>query len=84
MEQGDISETEMSQTKAMISNHLRELQDSAFEMISFDFNAILSGKERTVTELIDAIDQVDIPAIQEVAKQVKLDTIYFLRDQKGE
>ncbi|NEW05610.1 insulinase family protein [Paenibacillus sp. SYP-B3998] len=84
MEQGQISDTEMSQTRAMISNQLRELQDSAFELISFDFNAILSGKERTVTDLIASVEQIEVSAIAEVAKRVQLDTIYFLRDQKGE
>ncbi|MFC5448404.1 EF-P 5-aminopentanol modification-associated protein YfmF [Paenibacillus aestuarii] len=84
MEQGQISETEMNQTRAMISNQLRELQDSAFELISFDFNAILSGKERTVSGLIEAVNQVDAKTIAEAAKRVQLDTIYFLRDQKGE
>ncbi|MEC0231503.1 EF-P 5-aminopentanol modification-associated protein YfmF [Paenibacillus alba] len=84
MEQGDINEIELSQTRAMISNQLREIQDSAFELISFDFNAILSGKERTVPGLIEAVEQVDVAAIAEAAKRVQLDTIYFLRDQKGE
>ncbi|UKS29826.1 insulinase family protein [Paenibacillus sp. HWE-109] len=84
MEQGEINDIEMSQTKAMISNQLREIQDSAFELISFDFNAILSGKERSVSGLIEAVEQVDVPAIAEAAKRVQLDTIYFLRDQKGE
>ncbi|MGG1516779.1 pitrilysin family protein [Paenibacillus oryzisoli] len=84
MEDGDITDIEWGQTRAMISNQLREIQDSAFEMISFDFNAILSGKERTVPGLIEAIEKVDIPAIAEAAKRVQLDTIYFLRDQKGE
>ncbi|MEW9697657.1 M16 family metallopeptidase [Paenibacillus sp. SI8] len=84
MEQGEINETEMSQTRAMISNQLRELQDSAFELISFDFNAILSGKERSVAGLIEGVEQVDVATIAEAAKRVQLDTIYFLRDQKGE
>ncbi|MNR30502.1 hypothetical protein D3C85_1479630 [compost metagenome] len=84
LEQGEITDIEWSQTRAMISNQLREIQDSAFELISFDFNAILSGKERTADGLIAAVEQVDIPAIAEVAKRVQLDTIYFLRDQKGE
>ncbi|NOU93366.1 insulinase family protein [Paenibacillus sp. LMG 31456] len=79
----DISETEMQQTKAMITGHLRELQDSAFEIISFDFNNVLSGVERTVPALIEDVLSVDKAQIQEVAKQVKLDTIYFLRDRKG-
>ncbi len=81
---GDITDLEMSQTKAMIANQLRELQDSAFEIISLDFNSILSGRERTVQGLIEAIQQVDRAAIQQVAEQTKLDTIYFLRDRKGE
>ncbi|SDM99882.1 Predicted Zn-dependent peptidase [Paenibacillus sp. yr247] len=84
MEQGEINDIELSQTRAMIANQLREIQDSAFELISFDFNTILSGKERTVSSLIESVEQVDIPAIAEAAKRVQLDTIYFLRDQKGE
>jgi len=82
--QGEISETELSQTKAMIANQLREMQDSAFELISFDFNAILSGKTRTVAELIEAVSAVDAAAIADAAGKVQLDTIYFLRDKKGE
>ncbi|MGO4375377.1 M16 family metallopeptidase, partial [Paenibacillus sp. MCAF20] len=38
LRQGQISELELDQTKAMIANHLRELQDSAYEMIAYDFN----------------------------------------------
>ncbi|BFT73009.1 EF-P 5-aminopentanol modification-associated protein YfmF [Paenibacillus sp. P36] len=84
MEQGDINDIELSQTRAMIANQLREIQDSAFELISFDFNAILSGKERTVAGLIESVEQIDIPSIAEAAKRVQLDTIYFLRDREGE
>jgi predicted Zn-dependent peptidase len=84
MQDGEISEMEIGQTRAMISNHLREIQDSAFEMISFDFNSILSGRERTVPQLLETVEAVDRAAIQQVAEQVKLDTIYFLRDKKGE
>jgi predicted Zn-dependent peptidase len=81
---GQIDKTELSQTRAMIANHLREIHDSAFEMIAFDFNAVLSGRERTVPELIEAIGSTDIAQIQHVASQTQLDTIYFLRDEKGE
>jgi predicted Zn-dependent peptidase len=84
MSQGDISDLELNQTKAMITNQLREIQDSAFEMIGFDFNNILSGAQRTVPSLIEAVSGVDKSDIQRVADRVKLDTIYFLRDQKGE
>jgi predicted Zn-dependent peptidase len=81
---GQISELELEQTRAMITNQLRESQDSAFEIISFDFNSVLSGRNRSAEELIADIQSVDREMIRSAAEQVKLDTIYFLRDQKGE
>lgn len=84
MAEGQISELEMSQTRAMIANQLRESQDSAFETIALDFNNQLSGKTRTAAELIEQVERIDVEAIRRVAERVKLDTIYFLRDRKGE
>lgn len=83
MQDGQISDVELGQTKAMITGHLRELQDSAFELISFDFNNVLSGADRTVPSLIEQIEAVSKADIQAQAQKVKLDTIYFLRDRKG-
>jgi predicted Zn-dependent peptidase len=83
MVNGEISDLELSQTRAMIANQLRESKDSAFEMIGLDFNSQLSGKVRSAEDLIEATEKVDIAAIQKAAKTVKLDTIYFLRDRKG-
>lgn len=83
MKDGQISDTELQQTKAMITGHLRELQDSAFELIAFDFNNHLSGAERTVPKLIEAVEQTTIDEIKQIAQQTELDTIYFLTDSKG-
>lgn len=82
MKQGQLSELEMNQTKAMISGHLRELQDSAYEMLSYDFNSVLTGNVRTSAELLEQVQAVTPADIVEVAKSVQLDTIYFLRDRK--
>ena len=84
MKEGQISELELSQTRAMISNQLREMQDSAFEMISYDFNSVLSGKSRTAAELISAIEAADVEQIVQVADKVELDTIYFLRGKEAQ
>lgn len=84
MRSGQYSELEMSQTKAMIANHLRELKDSANEMISFDFNTVLSGRERSADELLQQVEAVTAEQIAAVARKVELDTIYFLRDGKEE
>ncbi|WP_141333908.1 EF-P 5-aminopentanol modification-associated protein YfmF [Paenibacillus sp. tmac-D7] len=83
MKDGQINDTELQQTKAMITGHLRELQDSAFELIAFDFNNRLSGAERTVPKLIEAVEQTTPADIQRIARQTELDTIYFLTDSKG-
>ncbi|MDO7905769.1 pitrilysin family protein [Paenibacillus sp. JX-17] len=84
LEAGTISELEMGQTKAMIRNLLKEMQDSAFEMIAYDFNRQLSGKERSVQELLEQIENVSVKDVQSAADTFKLDTIYFLRDKKEE
>ncbi|MBR2564753.1 MAG: insulinase family protein [Paenibacillus sp.] len=84
MKHGHITDLEMSQTKAMIRNLLREMQDAAFEMIAYDFNRQLSGKERTAEELLAQIEQISKQDVREAAEQFRLDTIYFLRDEKGE
>ncbi|WP_332262378.1 EF-P 5-aminopentanol modification-associated protein YfmF [Paenibacillus sp. GSMTC-2017] len=82
MAKGELTDLEMNQTKAMISGHLRELQDSANEMLAYDFNSVLTGNERTAEELLKQVQAVTAHDIVEVARNVQLDTVYFLRDRK--
>ncbi len=82
MRQGNISETEMNQTRAMMSNSLKEIKDSAFDMIAFDFNNQLASTERSVQQLLEELEQVTTENIRQFAEQVQLDTIYVLRDRK--
>ncbi|WP_338543246.1 EF-P 5-aminopentanol modification-associated protein YfmF [Paenibacillus tundrae] len=84
MKSGAITDLEMSQTKAMIRNLLKEMQDSAYEMIAYDFNRQLSGKDRTVEELLNQVESVSKVDVQQAAEKFRLDTIYFLRDEKEE
>lgn len=84
MRQGRIDEVEVAQTRAMIANQLLETGDSPFATIAFDFNAALTGTRRSASELIEAVSAVTTEQIADVARQVQLDTIYFLRDRKGE
>lgn len=84
LKQGEISDLEMSQTKAMIRNQLREMQDSAFEMVAYDFNRVLSGKDRPAEELLSQVEAVTKQDVVNAAETFQLDTIYFLTGQKGE
>lgn len=81
---GEISDLELSQTKSMMTNQLKQIYDSPIEMIGFDFNTILTGTERTVQTVLTEINQVTKNQIQEVAQKVELDTIYFLKNKEGE
>ncbi|WP_449600941.1 EF-P 5-aminopentanol modification-associated protein YfmF [Paenibacillus sp. Marseille-Q9583] len=78
MKAGNISDLELSQTKAMIRNQLSEIPDSAFEMISYDFNRQLSGKERTADQLLKQVEQIGAEDVKAAAETFQLDTIYFL------
>jgi len=79
MKRGDFSDLEWNQTRAMIANQLRETGDSPFQLISFDFNNVLSGSERTPERLIDELMRANREDVMRVAGGVTLDTVYFLR-----
>jgi predicted Zn-dependent peptidase len=84
MSNGEISDQELEQTKATLSNQLREGQDRAFELIGFHFQSVLSGKPRSLEDLLQKINAITKEDVQEVAQLVELDTIYSLRGQEGE
>lgn len=83
MEQGEISDLELNQTKAMLINQMRETEDSASAIASVDYSGRIAGKRRPLEETLKAIQAVTKEDIARVARQVRMDTIYFLSG-KGE
>ncbi|MNN89279.1 hypothetical protein D3C81_2070730 [compost metagenome] len=51
-------------------------------MIAYDFNRVLSGKDRSAEQLLSQIEQVTTKDVVAAAETVELDTIYFLTGQK--
>ncbi|MDO3410642.1 pitrilysin family protein [Saccharibacillus sp. CPCC 101409] len=84
MKSGEITETELSQTKAMLGNDLRETRDSAFQMIQHDFGGRLSGRQRAVSELLEQVEHMTAEQVADAAATFRLDTIYFLTGKGGE
>lgn len=82
MAQGKFNDTEWSQTRTMLIHHLRERQDRAYDLIDAHYHGVLSGRERPLEEMIQELETVTREDVIAIARQVKLDTIYFLRDQK--
>ncbi|HIW33232.1 MAG TPA: insulinase family protein [Candidatus Paenibacillus intestinavium] len=83
MKAGNITDVELSQTIAMLSNSLREMFDNANDMLGFDFNNRYANTNRTIDQLLTEVQAISISDVQAVAQQVELDTIYFLRDRQG-
>lgn len=83
IQDGQISELEIKQTKAMLANQYRELLDSARLLIDFTYNGILSGRRRSLSELLKQIEDVGMEDIQRAASRIEIDTIYLLRDKGG-
>jgi predicted Zn-dependent peptidase len=82
VKQGEISDKELHQTIAVLSNQLREVKDMPFERINFNYHSVLSGKKRTLDQLLAAIRNITKDDIVRIAQKVELDTIYFLRDDE--
>ncbi|MCS1350383.1 EF-P 5-aminopentanol modification-associated protein YfmF [Mechercharimyces sp. CAU 1602] len=83
METGDISESELAQSKALLINQHKEKQDQAIDLINEDYHQVLSGKRRSWEELQTSIQAVCKEDVQQVAQLLYLDTIYFLGDDEG-
>lgn len=82
MKAGHISDVELEQTKAMLTNAMREILDNANDIAGFDFNKQYANVDRSVESVIEQISKVSKDDVQRIANQVALDTIYFLRDRQ--
>lgn len=83
MRQGKFTDSEISQTRVMLINQLKERQDRAFDLVDAHYHGIVGGKERPLDQMIREIRQVTREEITAVAQKTTLDTIYFLKDRKG-
>jgi predicted Zn-dependent peptidase len=81
MAQGDISEQELELTRALLLNSYKEAYDSPGALINLAYESLIGGRERTIEELQAFIPAITREDIVKVAQQVKIDTIYFLRDK---
>lgn len=80
---GEITDLEMNQTKAMLVNQLKEALDSARGQIDiFDQYKDL-GEEFSVDLWKDRWSKVTKEDVQQMASQLKLEAIYFLSGKEG-
>lgn len=78
MAQGEISEQEWEFTLRAFENDILSEEDNPSQIIARQLEQILMGGGQSGTALIQALHNVTREQVQEVAKAVSLDTIFFL------
>ncbi|WP_368504102.1 M16 family metallopeptidase [Alkalihalophilus sp. As8PL] len=82
MRDGDFTDAELDQTKAMLKNQVLETSDVARGYVELSYHQIVSGHKRSLEDLLNEIDQVTKEDVIQASKKVELDTIYFLKGEE--
>lgn len=82
MKNGDFTEQELTQTKAVIRNQLLETVDTARGMVEVLYHNVVSHTDITLDNWLEEMDKVTKEDIVKVSGKVQLDTIYFLTGQE--
>lgn len=84
MQEGEITEEELSQTKAVLVNQIKESLDQPYQTIDRFYHGIVAGRKRDTEQVIHEIKQTTVQDIQKVMQKVNIDTIYFLTSKEKE
>lgn len=80
--EGKISDIEIDASKKAIINSLKSLDDSLFSYENYILNGLIQGEITDVSDYIKNVENITVKDIVNVAKKVKLDTVYYLTGGK--
>jgi len=78
MKNGDFSDDDLIQTKAVIKNQLLETLDTARGIVEILYHNVVAGQQIQLDEWLQRIETVTKEEVVKVANKIQLDTIYFL------
>lgn len=79
MKNGNITDDEFNQAKELILSSLRLITESQEDLIAYYFDRTLYGENLNLEEYMKQIEKVTKEQVIDIAKDVKLDTIYFMQ-----
>lgn len=82
MKDGKITDEEVRSAKQLATSSLKMIPESQEDTITFSLDQDMYGENLTVEEYIKKIEAVTKEQIIEVANNVKINTIYYLKDKK--
>ena len=77
---GDITNEEIENSKTAMTSSMKSLTDSIGGLSDFQFSQDISKTNLEIEEIIQYIDNATKDEIVSAMKEIKLDTIYFLRN----
>ena len=83
MQEGDISELEINQTKSMLTNQLKEALDSARAQIEIYDQYKELSEDFTVEKWIEKWSEISKDQIQDMATKIEKEFVYFLSGKDG-
>ena len=81
--EGTITQEELVSAREALISSLRAVPDSAGSIESYCFTAILSGKDPSLENAIQAIRDVTLEQVVEAAKTLTLHSTYFLKGDRS-
>ena len=82
--QGNFTQEELDATLLQIQNSLRSVSDSLGSLESWYMTQIMDQTHRSPVQEWELLSQITREALIQAAKQVQLDTIYFLTGKEAE
>ncbi len=80
MQKGDFTEENIQDAKQLLTSTVNTIPEEQDTQITYYYGKELSGYMETLEEYATNIQNVTKEQIQEVANQIKINTIYFLKD----
>lgn len=82
MKNGDFSEQDIENAKKLITAGINSIPDEQDTEITYYLGQELSNSEVSLEEYLDKIRKVTKQQIIEIAKRIRIHTIYFLKDEE--
>jgi predicted Zn-dependent peptidase len=76
---GDITSEELESARSALLSSLRASEDSLSLMVDSALSQEIGKYDYTPEDLAQALTQVTVEDVQQAAKKVQLDTIFFLK-----
>ena len=83
MKNGDFTDEELVQTKAVIRNQILETVDTARGLVEILYHNVVAGAQIQLNHWMEEMDRATKDEIVAVANKIELDTIYFLTGTEG-